>query len=151
MTPLKSSISVHNPRALALQALYESDSSGHSLNMAISRLLSEKPVGKRGNGKIREIAEGVLENEMEIDKWIQKLAPAWPVVQIPIVDRNILRIAIFEMLYNKVTPLKVIINEAVELAKAYGSTSSPRFINGVLGSIVEQGFIRKQTAVHKGE
>jgi len=151
MTPLKSSISVHNPRVLALQALYESDSSGHSLDMAISRLLSEKPGAKKGTGKIREIAEGVLENEMKIDKLIQKLAPAWPVEQIPIVDRNILRIAIFEMLYNKVAPLKVIINEAVELAKAYGSTSSPRFVNGVLGSIVEQGFVTKQTAVHKGE
>ena len=82
---------------------------------------------------------------------IEKLAAAWPVEQIPIVDRNVLRIAIYEMLYNRLTPLKVAINEAVELAKAYGSTSSPRFVNGVLGSMVEQGFITKQTAVHKGE
>jgi N utilization substance protein B len=136
---------------MALQALYESDSSGHSLDMALSRLLSAKSIGKKVHATIREIAEGVLENEVEIDKLIAKLAPAWPVKQIPIVDRNVLRIAIFEMVYNKSAPLKVIINEAVELAKAYGSTSSSRFINGVLGSMVEQGFITKQTAVHKGE
>ena len=151
MKPLKSPVWVHNARGLALQALYESDSSGHSLDMAISRLLSEDPIGKKADAAIREIAEGVLENEMEIDKLIEKLAPAWPVEQIPIVERNVLRIAIFEMLYNKVAPLKVIINEAVELAKAYGSSSSSRFINGVLGTIAEQDFIAKQTAVHKGE
>ncbi|MQF65383.1 transcription antitermination factor NusB [SAR202 cluster bacterium AC-409-J13_OGT_754m] len=151
MTSLKSSASVNNVRIMALQALYESDSSGHSLDMALSRLLSAKSIGKKVHATIREIAEGVLENEVEIDKLIAKLAPAWPVKQIPIVDRNVLRIAIFEMLYNKSAPLKVIINEAVELAKAYGSTSSSRFINGVLGSMVEQGFITKQTAVHKGE
>jgi N utilization substance protein B len=151
MTSLKSSVSVNNVRIMALQALYESDSSGHSLDMALSRLLSAKSIGKKVHATIREIAEGVLENEVEIDKLIAKLAPAWPVKQIPIVDRNVLRIAIFEMVYNKSAPLKVIINEAVELAKAYGSTSSSRFINGVLGSMVEQGFITKQTAVHKGE
>ena len=151
MTSLKSSASVNNVRIMALQALYESDSSGHSLDMALSRLLSAKSIGKKVHATIREIAEGVLENEVEIDKLIAKLAPAWPVKQIPIVDRNVLRIAIFEMVYNKSAPLKVIINEAVELAKAYGSTSSSRFINGVLGSMVEQGFITKQTAVHKGE
>ena len=151
MTFLKSTDHADNVRVMVLQALYELDSSGHSLDMVLTRLLSEKPIGKKANLIIRDIAEGVLGNEMEIDNLIEKLAPAWPVEQIPIVDRNVLRIAIYEMLYNRLTPLKVAINEAVELAKAYGSTSSPRFVNGVLGFMVEQGFITKQKAVHKGE
>ena len=95
MTFLKSTDHADNVRVMVLQALYELDSSGHSLDMVLTRLLSEKPIGKKANLIIRDIAEGVLGNEMEIDNLIEKLAPAWPVEQIPIVDRNVLRIAIY--------------------------------------------------------
>jgi len=78
---------------------------------------------------------GVIKKKKEIDQYIRKFAPAWPVAQIPAVDRNILRLAIFEILLDNRVPVKVGINEAVELAKTFGSDSSPKFINGVLGSV----------------
>ena len=79
---------------------------------------------------------GVSVNQQRLDGLIGRFAPAWPVTQLPIVDRNILRIAIFELLHNPATPPKAAIDEAVELAKVFGSDSSARFVNGVLGSIM---------------
>jgi N utilization substance protein B len=77
----------------------------------------------------------VLTNKDRIDSIIQTHAPAWPVAQLAIIDRNILRLAIFEILLNNKVPVKAAINEAVELAKTFGSENSPRFINGVLGTV----------------
>ena len=82
------------------------------------------------------LVEGVRENLQQIDTMLGDLAPEWPVDQIAAVDRNALRIGIFEMLFDPDTPAKVVINEAVELAKVYGSDSAPRFVNGVLGNLV---------------
>ena len=79
---------------------------------------------------------GVNEHRQGLDGLIGRFAPAWPVTQLPIVDRNILRIAIFELLHNPATPPKAAIDEAVELAKVFGSDSSARFVNGVLGSVM---------------
>jgi N utilization substance protein B len=73
-----------------------------------------------------------------LDVLIARYAPDWPVDQIAIIDRNVLRISIYEMLMRDDTPIKVAINEAVELAKKFGSDSSSRFVNGVLGSLVSQ-------------
>jgi N utilization substance protein B len=123
-------------RALALQALFEVDCAGHEAGEAIERL-SE---GSAAPGTVdfgSELVLGVLENRIMIDKLIQKYAPAWPLEQIAIVDRNILRLAIYELLKEQV-PAKVAINEAVELAKSFGSESSPKFINGVLGSVYSE-------------
>jgi len=78
----------------------------------------------------------VIQHKQEIDANIRRYAPAWPVEQLALLDRNILRLAIFEILYDNSSPVKVAINEAVELAKAFGTDSSARFINGVLGSVV---------------
>ena len=83
------------------------------------------------------IIDGVLDNREEIDKIIATYAVSWPIDQMAIVDRSILRMAIFEMVVGGETPPKVAINEAVELAKFFGSDSSPRFVNGVLGSVLE--------------
>ena len=83
------------------------------------------------------LVEGVLNNQTEIDTIISDFAPSWPITQMAIVDRNILRMAIYEMILGGDTPPKVAINEAVELAKVFGSDSSPRFVNGVLGSVME--------------
>ena len=82
--------------------------------------------------------QGVVHNQAEIDETIKKFAPTWPLEQIPMIDRNILRLAIFEVLLNNRVPSKVAINEAVELAKTFGSNNSAKFVNGVLGAIYAQ-------------
>jgi N utilization substance protein B len=88
---------------------------------------------------IRQIVFGILPLREQLDLVIAKYAPEWPLDQIAAIDRNILRIATWEFSVQRVTPIKVVINEAVELAKEYGSDSAPRFVNGVLGSLAEQG------------
>ena len=85
-----------------------------------------------------QLLQGVIEHQEEMDVLISRYAPEWPLDQMAVIDRNILRIAIYEFLINGNTPVKVAINEAVELAKTYGSDSAPRFINGVLGTIADQ-------------
>ena len=126
-------------RALALQALYENDVSRHPPANVVERLLEGAALGSGGKGFVRDIVQGATAYLEEINDFIKELAPVWPVEQIPMVDRNILRMAIFEMVYQDSTPPKVVINEAVELAKTFGSESSPRFVNGVLGALMEKG------------
>ena len=122
-----------------MQALFEIDSVNHDPEMVLQRRLEEKSLPPSGSEFARNLVSGVLEYETHLDELIQKNAPEWPVEQIAIIDRNILRIAIFEIAIDQGTPLKVAINEAVELAKLFGSDSSSRFINGVLGALVSQG------------
>lgn len=122
-------------RAVALQALYEVNSVGHDVEKVLPRLLEESGLSEENAAFVRGLVSGVLQNKGKIDQHIKNFAPAWPVEQIPIVDRNILRLAIFEILLDNNVPVKVAINEAVELAKKFGSDSSPRFVNGVLGSV----------------
>jgi len=125
-------------RRLALQALYEIDSAGHGVEEVVTRLLVEAGLSEASNAFVRELVDGVIQNKDRLDQSIQKFAPAWPVAQIPVVDRNILRLAIFEVLLDNRVPVKVAINEAVELAKTFGSDNSARFVNGVLGSVSTQ-------------
>ncbi len=125
-------------RRLALQALYEIDSAGHGVGEVVARLLVEAGLSEASNAFVRELVDGVIQNKDRLDQSIQKFAPAWPVAQIPVVDRNILRLAIFEVLLDNRVPVKVAINEAVELAKTFGSDNSARFVNGVLGSVSTQ-------------
>ena len=122
-------------RALALQALYEVDCAGHEAEEVVTRLLTEVGLPEENAAFTRELVRGVLQNKKKIDHNIQSFAPAWPLKQIPAVERNILRLAIFEILLDNIVPVKVAINEAVELAKMFGSENSPKFINGVLGSV----------------
>jgi len=127
-------------RIAALQALYELDCTKHKVEEALARLRAGGTLAQEALSFTEELVEGVLQNKSELDALIKKYAPAFPPEQMSIVDRNILRLAIFEILFNDKTPFKVAINEAVELAKAFGSDSSPRLINGVLGSItIERG------------
>ena len=125
----------HKARMLALQALYEVDSVARKPDVAIERLLTESGLSKGMSDFSRGLAIGTFNNKAKIDAAIKEHAPAYPVDQLAIIDRNILRLAIFEILFDNKVPVKVIINEAVELAKTYGSGSSPKFINGVLGSV----------------
>ena len=122
-------------RTIALQALFEVDSVGHDAGEALEQLLAEAPLPQEGEGFARELVSGVLTNKEKIDNMIQTYAPAWPVSQLSAIDRNILRLAIFEILFNNKVPVKAAINEAVELAKTFGSENSPKFINGVLGTV----------------
>ena len=122
-------------RAIALQTLYEVNSVGHEVEKVLPRLLAESGLSGENAAFARGLVSGVLQNKEKIDQHIKNFAPVWPVEQIPIVDRNILRLAIFEILLDNKVPAKVAINEAVELAKTFGSDNSPKFVNGVLGSI----------------
>lgn len=122
-------------RALALQALYEIDAVGHEMDAVVTHLLANEGLSEEDAGFVGELVRGVIQHKEEIDRHIQGFASAWPVKQIPVVDRNILRLAIYEILVDDKTPVKVAINEAVELAKRYGGDNSSKFVNGVLGSV----------------
>ncbi|HEY6040585.1 MAG TPA: transcription antitermination factor NusB [Anaerolineae bacterium] len=125
-------------RSIALQVLFEVDSVSHSPASALEHRLEDETVTPEGIEFARELVEGTLAHRAEIDSAISRFAPEWPVDQLAIVDRNVLRIALYELQYVKDVPSKVAINEAVELAKTYGSDSSPRFINGVLGAFMNE-------------
>ncbi|MBC8254960.1 MAG: transcription antitermination factor NusB [Ardenticatenia bacterium] len=125
-------------RTIALQALYELDMTGHTPEYALGCRIKETPLPEAGISFAFELVEGVVDNVQQVDSLVGELAPEWPVDQIAAIDRNILRIAMFELLSDVGTPPKVAINEAVELAKMFGSDSSPRFVNGVLGTLVNR-------------
>jgi N utilization substance protein B len=122
-------------RIIALQALYEIDSVGRAAGAVVARLLAESELLEENSAFVRELVDGVTQNKDEIDLNIRKFAPAWPIEQIAMIDRNILRLAIFEILFDNRVPVKVAISEAVELAKRFGSENSAKFVNGVLGSV----------------
>lgn len=124
-------------RGIALQVLYEYDITGHPLGDSISARLLEEQLEPNLEDFVWEIVYGVTPIIDKLDEVITEHAPEWPLDQVAIIDRNILRIALWEFAVAKCTPIKVAINEAIELAKIYGSDSSSRFINGVLGSLVD--------------
>ncbi|MBV6451056.1 MAG: Transcription antitermination protein NusB [Anaerolineales bacterium] len=125
-------------RALALQVLYEVDIANHPPAEAFKARLEETPLSEELSEFTRQIIFGVLPITSNLDILISKYAPEWPLDQIAAIDRNILRIALWEFAVSDETPIKVAINEAVELAKIYGSDSAPRFVNGVLGALAER-------------
>jgi len=133
----------HLSRSVAMQSLYEWDFLGMekgTLESITEKNIEDFGKGLESNDFIWSLVNGV-ENKIEsIDKIIEKTAPEWPINQINILDRNILRIGIFELLYEKVdeVPPKVAINESIELAKNFGGESSRKFINGVLGTIYRE-------------
>lgn len=122
---------------MALKALYELDATEHDLGVVLTHRLAEEHLSAEGEQFARELVIGVWQHRVELDLLIHQHAPEWPVDQMAVVDRNILRIAIYEFSLAHITPLKVAINEAIEIAKSYGSDSAPRFINGVLGALAE--------------
>ncbi|RME85657.1 MAG: transcription antitermination factor NusB [Caldilineae bacterium] len=135
----------HRARRIALQALFEIDVARHPPGVVIETRLQEEepPLAKSVADFAREIVHGVVTYQQGLDKIIARFAPEWPVSQLAVIDRNILRLALWEMLIGQ-TPVKVAINEAVELAKAFGSDSSPRFVNGVLGAATRSQVDLKQ-------
>ena len=123
-------------RTIALQALYELDCSAHKPKDVLARLLEEKALPDEAADFAESLVNGILQNKENIDDVIRRFAPAFPVNQIAPIDRNILRLAIFEILFDNRVPMKAAINEAVELAKSFGGDTSQKFVNGVLGSVV---------------
>lgn len=136
----------HLARTIAMQSLYEWDfrsDSPKDLETVANNNLKEFAPSFDDQGFIMNLLQGVLKHKDEIDGYITQFAPEWPIDQITIVDRNILRMGIFELKHNTDIPPKVAINEAIELAKSFGGESSGKFVNGVLGAIykkmIEQG------------
>lgn len=132
-------------RSLALQVLYEVDLTGHSVGTVLTERLDEGEAMESGLVEFtRQIITGVLPIAEKLDLFIAQHAPEWPMDQIAVVDRNILRIALWEFAVSGCTPVKVAINEAIELSKLFGSESTPRFVNGVLGSLAN-----RQNEIHQ--
>jgi len=133
----------HLARSIAMQSLYEWDFNGkddRKLEEIISHNIKEFGPGLEETDFIYDLIKGVGEKLEPINKIIEKSAPEWPIEQITVIDRNILRIGIYELLFGdrEQVPPKVAINEAIELAKTFGGDSSGKFINGVLGTIYRE-------------
>jgi N utilization substance protein B len=125
-------------RSVALQALYEIDVTGHAPGDVLQARLEESGLEDGLNEFAQSIVVGVTPLFKTLDQFIAVHAPEWPLDQVATIDRNIIRMALWEFAVDGKTPIKVAINEAVELAKVYGSDSTPRFVNGVLGSLAER-------------
>lgn len=123
-----------------MQSLFEWDFKNHKedLREIIRNNIAEFAPDIDDTAFVYSLAEGVSGNMAEIDAVIEKTAPEWPVDQIPLVDRNVLRLGIYELKFLKEVPPKVAINEAVEIAKTFGGESSGKFLNGVLGTLYKE-------------
>ena len=128
----------HLARTIAMQSLFLWDFNGKNevdTGKITKKVFSNFAPSFNDHGFVKNVIKGVTKNISEIDKYITKYATEWPLDQITIVDRNILRIGVYELVFDDDIPAKVAINEAIEIAKAYGSESSGKFVNGVLGAI----------------
>jgi N utilization substance protein B len=130
-------------RITALQTLYELDCTRHKEEETSARLRAGETLAQEALDFSEELVKGVLQHKSELDDLIKKFAPAFPLEQMSIIDKSILRLAAFEILFDDKTPLKVAINEAIELAKDFGSDSSPRLVNGILGSITTKRGVKQ--------
>jgi N utilization substance protein B len=138
----------HLARTIAMQTLYQWDFTGKqtaNVPQFIRQNLEDFAPDFDDKGFISELAENVIARIEEIDKIITKFAPDWPIEQITNVDRNILRIGVYELKFSDTVPSKVAINEAIELAKTFGGESSGRFVNGVLGAIFKDMMAKGDT------
>lgn len=144
----------HLARTIVLQTLFEWDFNNHQGNIDDILNFNKKEFAPEfdDQGFSLNLAKKVLDNQKMIDKLIGKFAPEWPLDQITLVDRNVLRIGIYELKVDHDIPPKVAINEAIELAKAFGGDASGKFVNGVLGSIYKEMITKgeKQTLVSQG-
>lgn len=141
----------HLGRIVALQTLYEYEfrvecgDKTTDLTEILERNIARYQETIDDTDFIRDIVQGVSKLQAELDDTIQPIAPEWPVAQIARVDRTILRQALYELKYSKEVPPKVVINEAVELAKSFGGENSSKFVNGVLGTAYRQQTGEKPT------
>lgn len=124
-------------RSIALQVLYEVDLCGHQPGIVLADHFARLTMDDGLKEFVSQIVSGVVEYQQTLDEFIADFAPDWPLDQVAVIDRNLLRMALWEIAVYEKTPVKVAINEAVELAKAYGSDGTARFINGVLGGFID--------------
>lgn len=128
-------------RTMALQALYEIDLVGHAPGIVVDERIAYENPGEHGVRYLRWLVAGVVKNRTALDELIAKHAPEFPIDQLALIDRNILRLGLFELGSKEAdAPPKVVINEAVELAKLFGSDGTSRFVNGVLGAALNEVF-----------
>lgn len=131
----------HLARSIAMQSLYQWDFNGQfqkGLDDIVIFNLKEFAPDFDDKGFTLDLVKGVIEKKEKIDQMIEKYAPEWPIAQITLVDRNILRLGIYELKFVEEIPSKVAINEAIELAKSFGGNASGKFVNGVLGAIYKE-------------
>ena len=133
----------HLARSIAVQALYEWDFKNYDealLPEITKRNMNEFGQGLKDEEFVSNLINGVVNHRKELDNIIEKAAPMWPIEQIDMIDRNVLRLGLYELLYEnkEEVPPKVAINEAIELAKSFGGESSGKFINGVLGTVYRE-------------
>lgn len=124
-------------RSIALQVLYEVDISGHKPGIVLVERFNRLKIDESHKQFISQIISGVVKYKPVLDEFIADFAHEWPLDQVAVIDRNLLRIALWEISIYRKTPVKVVVNEAVELAKLYGAEGSSRFINGVLGGLID--------------
>lgn len=141
----------HLARTIAMQTLYQWDFHHADKSTALQFLNKNKEEFAPAfddQGFMDELVESVVGHQKEIDAMIEKYAPEWPIEQITMVDRNILRLGVYELVHSTEVPSKVAINEAIELGKAFGGQASGKFVNGVLGAIYkdlhEKGELKEQ-------
>jgi N utilization substance protein B len=137
-------------RILAFQVLFEAEQHDRVISGVLEVRLGESNLSEDGGVFVRDLVDGVIANRDEIDAVIKRHAPLFPLADMAPVDRNVLRLAIYEVLFdNRRAPLRVAINEAVEVAKGYGAESSGRFVNGVLGAVALEAAERNESANHE--
>ena len=139
----------HLARTIAMQSLFLWDFENKkekSLDKIVGNVFSSFAPSFDDHGFAKDITRGVMDNIKQMDRYITKYATEWPLDQITIVDRNILRIGVYELVFNEEIPAKVAINEAIEIAKTFGSESSGKFVNGVLGAIYKD-ILKKDSSV----
>ncbi len=125
-------------RMVCLQSLYAMDTSSHNLQQAFAERITEEPLPPGASEFAQALLDNIARHLTTLDDVIRRIAPEWPTDQMGIIDRNVLRIGVCEVLFGGDTPLKVAINEAIELAKTFGSDNSPRFVNGALGALADR-------------
>jgi transcription antitermination protein NusB len=131
-------------RHIVLQTLYEVDSTSHDAGQVLARQLSELAPGERASRYALKLITGIGQYQSGIDSAIRRFASEYPLEQLAVIDRNILRIAIYELVYSSDVPLRVAIDEAVELAKVFGAEGTASFINGVLGAFSSDNALIQQ-------
>ena len=125
-------------RKTTLQILYEVDTVGHNWEEVTERVLGNIKLGLDNKSFVRNLIKGVMDNKSKIDILISKFAKSWSTEQMASIDRSLLRMSVYELMFDASLPPKVVINEAIELAKGFGGDNSSKFMNGILGALLNK-------------
>lgn len=125
-------------RKTTLQILYEVDTVGHKWEEVTERVLGNIKLGLDNKSFVRNLIKGVMDNKSKIDILISKFARSWSTEQMASIDRSLLRMSVYELIFDASLPPKIVINEAIELAKGFGGDNSSKFMNGILGALLNK-------------